>query len=148
MSAAALAGVWFYNQGRPSTPEKTAPAARQVAPKDAEHTAKPPPAPGTIREAVVKLLQAENGGLFPKGSALRGVSLKEEVATLDFNAAFRGLEDKGASAESEAQKALMHAVAPFPNVQKMRVTIEGRGFESQSTDWGIPFDVRPSNARR
>ena len=104
--------------------------------------AKPASPTKTLRAAVEALLERERGSLFPKEARLKGVSIKESIATLDFNAAFREIENYGESGESEAQKALIHTVAAFPNIEKMRVTIDGVGFESQATDWGTPFPVR------
>ena len=51
----------------------------------------------------------------------------------------------GDSVESEAQKVLREAVATIPTVEKMRVTVEGKPYESQMTDWNTPFSVRDTS---
>ena len=37
-------------------------------------------------------------------------------------------------------------LAQFPTVKKMRVTVEGKPFDSQATDWSTPFPVREESA--
>jgi germination protein M len=88
------------------------------------------------------LIAQKGGSPFPAGTQLVGVSLKEGVATLDFSKEFNALANSGDSVESAAQKALRSTLAQFPEVQKMRVTVEGKAFDSQNTDWTTPFPVR------
>src|SRR5262249_7808678 len=99
-----------------------------------------------VADAVNKLLAEEKTpeGLnspFPKGTRLLSVSITDRVATLDFSKEFNQLADAGETTESMAQKALRKTLSHFYGVEKMRVTVEGKPFESQATDWGTPFRV-------
>jgi spore germination protein GerM len=87
-------------------------------------------------------LAVTNSAPFPKGTQVVGVTVDAGVATIDFSKEFRALANAGDSTESEAMKALQAALAKFPAVQKMRVTVEGKPFDSQNTDWNTPFAVR------
>ena len=111
------------------------------------------PGPGTsqatsetpVKNAVEQLLTEQDTSdhpFIPKGTKLISADFKDGVATLDFTREFNALADRGDSVESEAQKALRHALAGIPGVDKMRVTVEGKPFESQATDWNTPFPVR------
>jgi hypothetical protein len=81
---------------------------------------------------------------FPKGVSVARVTVTDGVATLDFSPEFNKLANMGDSTESHAQKHLRAAVAKFPGIEKMRVTVQGKPFDSQATDWTTPFPVRQS----
>ena len=83
-------------------------------------------------------------GVFPKGVLLENVDIKENVATLNFSAEFNQVANMGETGESEVQKALIRIVAAHSGVEKMRVTVNRKPFDSQATDWNTPFSVRPS----
>lgn len=98
-----------------------------------------------MRDAVEKLLQDEaalKDTVFPRGVKVLGIAVHEGEATLDFSQEFNGLTDMGESVESEAQQLLRKTLAVFPEIKTMRVTVEGRPFQSQATDWGKAFPVR------
>lgn len=152
-----IAGTWFYGQQRAQNstpaPKTVAEKTEQAEKTKSKHshsakTASTSASHGTIRDAIAHLVEENNGGLFPKGTRLQRVTLKEGVATLDFSNQFQAIQDSGESSEAEVQRALRKTLAGFPSVQQMRVTVEGHGFESQATDWGKPFDVRDTNALR
>ncbi len=87
---------------------------------------------------------AENkNGTFPKGVKINHAKIEAGVLSLDFNSAFNQAANLGESGESEIQKELMRIAAGHNSVEKMRVTVNGRPFESQATDWNTPFSVRP-----
>jgi len=88
------------------------------------------------------LLAQPGSSPFPKGTQLKSAVVTDGVAVLDFSKEFNALGNSGDSVESQAQKALKAALAPFPEVQKMRVTVEGKPYDSQVTDWSTPFSVR------
>ena len=95
------------------------------------------------------MLASESGAAtspIPKGSELRSAVMQGRILTLDFSSEFNNLADAGDSTESEAQKKIMAAVRAFPGVDKLRVTVEGKPFNSQNTDWNTPFSVRLSDA--
>jgi hypothetical protein len=111
-----------------------------------------------IQDAVKKMLADEAEGSktlygdaghspFPRGTRLLSADLKDSVVTLDFSSEFSALANMGDTTESDAQKILRKTLAQFPNVQKMRVTVEGKPFDSQATDWNTPFPVRHADTR-
>ncbi len=79
--------------------------------------------------------------VLPKAVKLQTVTIKNDVATLDFNEKFNALANMGDTTEAEAQKALRTAVGTVKGVTKMNVTVNGKPFNSQMTDWSTPFDV-------
>lgn len=108
-----------------------------------------PPAPTSnasktpLKDAVEAFLaQHADGKLLPKDTRLLSAALEDGVATLDFSEEFQKLANMGDSTEAEAQRELRKVVAKFPNIEKMRITVEGGRFDSQVTDWDTPFPVR------
>ena len=97
----------------------------------------------SLRDSVEEQIDVDKyHQIFPKETHLLTVTLEDGVATLNFNKNFNKLSTMGDSTESEAQKKLRNALAPFSNVEKMRVLVENKPFDSQMTDWTIPFAVR------
>ncbi len=121
-------------------PNPTATRAAVVPPTQPPVT---PPTP--IRDAVEKALSAGEGKIFPKGTTLKSADLNDGTVTLDMSKEFNKLGDMGDSVESAAQKTLREAVATIPTVEKMRVTVEGKPYDSQMTDWATPFSVRDTS---
>lgn len=143
----ALAGSYLYTQ-KPvtSTTEKTvkekpAHSPAKVKEEEEEPVKRPSTPHGTLREAIALLLKKEQGTLFPKGTRVLGVNLKEGLATLDFSEEFKQIETLGESTESEAQKALIGALVRFP-VKTARVVVEGKPYTSGAVDWSEPFGVQ------
>lgn len=137
-SAAPLSSKTALAAPSPAEPAPQNPAAPTAAPTQA--ASKHP-----IKDAVEALLQKEAASahpLFPEGTKLRKAKLEDGVATLDFSAEFDRLANMGDTTEANAQKALCRAVADIPGVEKLRVTVENRPFDSQMTDWNTPFPVR------
>jgi spore germination protein GerM len=120
-------------------PQTTVPPSAPAAPSG--QTASKTP----VKDSIEELLRTDalkEYPTFPKGTRLLGADLKDGVVTLDFSHDFNGLANMGESVESEAQKELRSALAKISGVDKMRVTVEGKPFESQATDWNTPFSVR------
>ncbi len=86
----------------------------------------------------------QHASLFPKGVKLETITVHDGVAALDFSPEFNQLANMGDTTESHAQKQLRAALAAFPAIQKMTVTVHGKPFDSQTTDWTTPFPVRLS----
>jgi spore germination protein GerM len=84
----------------------------------------------------------QHAGTFPKGVMLKSVTVKAGVAALDFSPEFNRLTSMGESTESGVQKQLRAALAQFPAIETMTVTVDGKPFDSQATDWTTPFPVR------
>jgi hypothetical protein len=79
---------------------------------------------------------------YPKGAVLQTVTVHDRVAALDFSPEFSRLGNMGDSVESDAQKYIRRALAKFPVILKMTVTVNGKSYDSQVTDWTTPFPVR------
>jgi hypothetical protein len=132
--------------GQGAKPAETLPTP--VPQTEAQTTTKPtaPPVSDTpIKDAVEKLLadqEAADHPFIPRGTRLLSADLKDGVVSLDFSKEFAALANHGDTVESKAQKALRHAVASIPGVEKLRVTVDGQPFDSQATDWNTPFPVR------
>lgn len=82
--------------------------------------------------------------LFPKGVKVESITVRGGVAAVDFNAEFNKLANLGDTTEAHAQKQLRAALAEFPAIQKMTVTVQGKPYDSQTSDWTTPFPVRLS----
>ncbi len=124
------------------------------APVNIGHTAPPEPHSAesetpTLRSAITEMLEKDAHGdhAFPDSVQLKSVEIAHGVAVVDFSHEFAKLADSGETVESEAQKRLRSTVAKFKNVERMRVTVEGRPFESQATDWNVPFAVRDKSSK-
>ena len=99
-----------------------------------------------IKSEIETALEENKSGVFPKGVRLNSAEIKANVLTLDFNAAFNQVANLGDSGESDVQKELMRLAAQHSAVEKMRVTVNGKPFDSQATDWNTPFPVRLGSA--
>ena len=122
--------------GGTGTKAPTPKTDEKAAPKDSTDST------NAIKDAVEKSLAENPGNVYPAGVRLLSVELKGGVASLDFNKAFREVANRGETGESEVQKSLRRTLADFPDAVQMRVTVEGRPFDSQATDWNTPFAVR------
>jgi hypothetical protein len=94
---------------------------------------------------VLEAVRAEmkkHASSYPKGTVLESVTVHDRIAALDFSPEFNKLGSMGDSTESEAQKHLRHALAQFPIIVNMTVTVNGKPYDSQVTDWTTPFPVR------
>ncbi len=137
-------GTTTTSQPRASQ-NSTAPPAVGSTPAPPTATANPSSTvPTQVTSAVDALIAQQETAKYPclpHGVKLRSVTLKDDVATLDFNSRFNSLANMGDTTESQAQKALRTAVGTVNGVEKMNVTVDGKPFDSQMTDWSTPFDV-------
>ena len=149
----ALVGI-FAGTGCQKTDSATAPPATAAnAPAvAAEQTPAPsPPQPETttptpIKDALNTLFAKEaedSKSPFPKGTHLLNIDLKGKTASVDVSKEFNELANKGESMEGLAQRKLCAALAQFPTVDTLRVTVEGKDYESQASDWRS-ISVRPA----
>lgn len=148
IGVAALVGAGFgCRQNAPAPPANPAPPQNASRPATTETTETTPSSKTPIKDALEKVIaqEAVDGGLLPKDVKLRGIALHDGVATLDFSQEFNKLANMGDTPESQAQKLLRRTLAQFPEIEKMRVTVEGKPFESQATDWNTPFPVREAD---
>jgi hypothetical protein len=150
--AAALAlgaAVWLIAGCRPAAPGNA--GAPPAAPRPVSGAPNPGPAApvetsvdvAQVRTAIAAAIK-QHPRAFPRGVAVTGLVVQGGVADVDFNKQFNGLTSMGDSTEAAAQKHLRAALAAFPAIEKMRVTVQGKPFDSQMTDWTTPFPVRES----
>ncbi len=124
-----------------AAPTPPPPAIDKTDPTFPTKPGEPSASVDAIKDAVADALARPNAP-FPEGTHLENCTLDADTATLDFNAKFNALANMGESTESLAQKSLRATLAKFPSIQKMRVTVSGKPFDSQATDWNTPFSVR------
>ena len=91
-----------------------------------------------VKRDIETALASNQNNVFPKGVILNKADIKAGVLSLDFNAAFNGVANLGDTGESEAQKELMRVASGHSAFDKMRVTVNGKPFQSQATDWNTP----------
>ena len=97
-----------------------------------------------VRDSITELIKrdAEGDHVFPANVKVNRVTIDKGVASIDFSAEFSQLANSGESVESAAQKCLRNTLSQFKTIEKMRVTVDGKPFDSQATDWFTPFTVR------
>jgi hypothetical protein len=111
-----------------------------VAP--ASDTATPSPIKDALTTLFAREAQAKDSP-FPKGTHLLDVDLKDKLVTVNVSKEFSQLASKGESYEGLAQKKLCAALAPYPAVDTMRLTVEGKDYESQASDWrSVPVRMK------
>lgn len=125
------------------TPPTPAPAAPGPAVEPDASSTKTP-----VKNSLVALLEQDARGdhVFPSGVQVKSVTLVDGVVIIDFSHEFSELANSGETVESDAQHALRKALTKFTTIEKMRVTVDGKPFESQATDWNTPFPVRGSES--
>jgi hypothetical protein len=98
----------------------------------------------SVKNAVASLLERDSRSdhVFPSGVQVKSVKVSDGIATIDFSHEFSELANSGETVESDAQHALRKALSRFESIDKMRVTVEGKPFESQAADWNTAFPVR------
>jgi len=148
ISSAAAVGVMAAGCSHPQHANSTAPipapaATRRRSFADVDDA----PAKTPVKNSLVELLEedARTDHVFPSGVQVKGVSIEDGVATIDFSHEFSELANSGETVESDAQHALRRALSRFATIEKMRVTVDGKPFESQATDWNTPFRVRDAD---
>ena len=123
------------------TPADEPPVVPAATPSRAVSAASPTP----LRDALTSLFEREentSGSAFPKGTRLLNVDIKDKAALVDVSKEFDKLQNMGESNEGKVQKQMCAALAKFPNVDTLHLTVEGKDYESQAADWrSIP--VRP-----
>ncbi len=154
LKAALLLGLGVNGCSPKPTPQNTTPMdqAKSTRDKTGENNMAVTDAASeqnSIQSAIEKMLESEKKAAFspiPKGCELRSAQVHGNVLTLDFSSEFNTLADAGDTTESEAQKKILASIRPFTGVEKLRVTVEGKPFNSQNTDWNTPFPVRLSDS--
>ena len=97
------------------------------------------------RDAVTALLQAA-GSPLPAGTALRGLTINDGVATLDFSQSPVN-ETGGEGGQGEALTALGRTLGQFPEIRRFQIEVKGqlvKSFGEFTTDG--PMDVTRPDA--
>ena len=106
--------------------------------------------PGSpARDAVRALLQAA-GSPLPAGTALRGITVDNGLATLDFSQSPIN-ETGGEAAQGAALNALARTLGQFPEIRQYRIEVKGRPVTSLGEEGALdgPLDViRPDAAQQ
>ena len=95
------------------------------------------------KDAVNALISSPSSPL-PRGIALRGISMHDGIATLDFSQS-PVEETHGEGGQSRALTALSRTLGQFPNIKQMQIMVQGKvvtNFGEFSSDGPIDV-VRP-----
>ena len=98
------------------------------------------------RDAVNALLRSE-GSPLPAGTALRGLTISDGLATLDFSQSPIN-ETGGEAAQSVALNALSRTLGQFPEIRRYRIEVRGQPVKSLGEEGALdgPLDViRPDD---
>ncbi len=102
-----------------------------------------------VRDAVNALLRSEGSPLTP-GTALRGITVKDGLATLDFSRSPIN-ETGGEGGQGDALTALARTLGQFPEISKYRIEVKGQPVTSLGEEGALdgPLDViRPDAVRQ
>lgn len=162
--AAALAAAGCHHDATPVAPSPPPPVAATSAPRDRAvvYVVNPkatgdqdPLMPRTValhhsaspaRDAVDALLQSE-GSPLPPGTALRGITVDNGVATLDFSRSPIN-ETGGEAAQSAALNALSRTLGQFPEIRQYQIEVKGQPMKSMGEEGALdgPIDVMRPDA--
>jgi hypothetical protein len=144
-----VAGVMVFGCGHPQhSNAPVSPPSPQVTPPPSPTEGESSTSKTPVKNSLVALLQqdAQSDHVFPSGVQVKSVTLADGVVSIDFSHEFGELANSGETVESDAQHALRKTLSRFTSIEKMRVTVDGKPFESQATDWYTPFPVRDSES--
>lgn len=96
-----------------------------------------------VRDAITALLQAK-GSPLPSGIALRGITVDNGLAILDFSASPIN-ETGGEGAQSPALNALSRTLGQFPEIKQYQMEVKGQSVKSLGEEGTLdgPIDVIP-----
>ncbi len=155
-------GYWYASSRPPQPPAPPTPAQTgeveitRPGQNGNDVTLKPekrqiPPGSSQIAQTLEALFETaqdnQGASAFPKGVKLHSVKIENGIATIDLSADFQGVNQQGDTGESLAYNALRRALAQFPEVEKMRVLVDGKPFEGEHSGAWMDIPVRdPSTA--
>lgn len=158
--AAALAAAGCHQQSRTWTsPVPSPPVAATPAPRDKavvyvvnpKATGDQDPlmprmialhrSPSPARDAVSALLRSE-GSPLPPGTALRGITIDNGLATLDFSRSPIN-ETGGEGGQGDALAALARTLGQFPEIRQYQIEVKGQPLKSLGEEGALdgPMDV-------
>jgi len=138
---------------RTNQPKQTEIAIPTV--EDNEFTLKPhkvdlTPGGDPIAKTLDALLAASSDkkseSAIPAGTTLVSLKLKNGLATVELSDDFNMLNKKGDTTQSLAQQQLRAALAQFPEIKTMRVTVDGKTFEDGHSGPWEDIPVRDDEA--
>lgn len=104
------------------------------------------PVEGALKALFAQKDEGDHRNPIPEGTRLLSLRVDGGIATLDVSEEFNHVKQHGTTGESLAQNALRQTLAQFPQIDRMLVTVNGKSFESEHTDWSEPIPVREANA--
>lgn len=105
--------------------------------------------PSPVRDSVNALLQSD-GSPLPSGTALRGITIDNGLATLDFSRSPIN-ETGGEAAQSVALNALARTLGQFPEIRQYQIEVKGqlvKSFGEEGTLDGPMEVIRPDAAQQ
>jgi spore germination protein GerM len=101
----------------------------KLTPRKVELTPGGDPVAKTLEALMAAGDEKNSDSAIPAGTRLVSVKVKRGQATLDLSDDFNMLNKKGDTTQSLAQQQIRAALAQFPEIKKMRVTVDGKTFE-------------------
>jgi len=87
-------------------------------------------------DAVALLLQDPQSHdlvrVFPEGTKLRGISIKDNIAYVDFNDKFAKNSGEGSNTEMLIVASVVDTLTEFADIQKVQILVEGKNVETLS----------------
>lgn len=90
------------------------------------------PAKTAIEHLIAGTKQPDLVSVVPPGTKLRGVSIKEHVAYVDFNDKLIKNNGGGSAGEVLLVAAIVNTLTEFPEVQKVQILVEGKKIDTIS----------------
>ncbi|GBG55562.1 germination protein [Sporomusaceae bacterium FL31] len=90
------------------------------------------PAKTAIERLIAGTKQPDLVSVVPPGTKLRGVSIKEHVAYVDFNDKLIKNNGGGSAGEVLLVAAIVNTLTEFPEVQKVQILVEGKKIDTIS----------------
>lgn len=90
------------------------------------------PAKTAIERLIAGTKQPDLVSVIPPGTKLRGISIKEHVAYVDFNDKLVKNNGGGSAGEILLVAAIVNTLTEFPEVQKVQILVEGKKVDTIS----------------
>ena len=90
-----------------------------------------------VKDNLIALFDSSSDGkgesAIPKGTKINSISVADGLIIIDVSKEFDGINKSGLQASSNAMKAILKSLEEFPDIKKMRVTMDGKVFEDGYT---------------
>jgi spore germination protein GerM len=104
--------------------------ARYLVPEVHEVPKNSHPAQTSMELLAVAPQNASLTGVFPSGTKVRGISVKDHVAYVDFNEAIIKNNIGGSASESLLVGAIVNTLTEFSDIHKVQILVEGKKVET------------------